>query len=85
MMKKEILLSRISIAVLFTGSGKTHDDVLIAKFESVYTGSGNHGSSMFVFDMEQGLPVLPKWLFFNRVNAHARKGVDISHARLRLK
>ncbi|GAY47174.1 hypothetical protein CUMW_102650 [Citrus unshiu] len=84
MMKKEILLSRISIAVLFTGSGKTHDDVLIAKFESVYTGSGNHGSSMFVFDMEQGLPVLPKWLFFNRVNAHARKGVDISHARLRL-
>ncbi|ESR59333.1 hypothetical protein CICLE_v10014959mg [Citrus x clementina] len=63
---------------------KTHDDVLIAKFESVYTGSGNHGSSMFVFDMEQGLPVLPKWLFFNRVNAHARKGVDISHARLRL-
>ncbi|KDO61303.1 hypothetical protein CISIN_1g008548mg [Citrus sinensis] len=38
----------------------------------------------FVFDMEQGLPVLPKWLFFNRVNAHARKGVDISHARLRL-
>ncbi|KAK9221004.1 hypothetical protein WN944_009428 [Citrus x changshan-huyou] len=83
-MKKEILLSRISIAVLFTGSGKTHDDRLIAKFESVYTGSGNHGSSMFVFNMEQVLPVLPEWLFFNRVNAHARKGVDISHARLLL-
>ena len=83
--------------------------MLIAKFESVYTGSGNHGSSMvshlafciffiycllgpsfllslqFVFNMEQGLPVLPEWLFFNRVNAHAKKGVDISHARLLLK
>jgi hypothetical protein len=27
-------------------SGKNHDDMLLAKFESVYTGSGDHGSSM---------------------------------------
>lgn len=27
-------------------SGKSHDDTLIAKFETVYTGSGDHGSSM---------------------------------------
>lgn len=27
-------------------SGKTHDDTLLAKFESVYTGAGDHGSSM---------------------------------------
>lgn len=67
-----------------TGSGKTNDDILIAKFESVYTGSGNHGSSMFVFNMEQGLPVLPEWFFFNRVNARAREGVDIGPACLLL-
>lgn len=27
-------------------SGKTHDDTLLAKFESIYTGSGDHGSTM---------------------------------------
>ncbi|KAI8526234.1 hypothetical protein RHMOL_Rhmol13G0292800 [Rhododendron molle] len=60
-----------------TASGNTHDDTLLAKFESVYTGSGDPGSSMFVFNMEQGLPILPEWLFFNRLNARARKGLDI--------
>ncbi|KAG6787671.1 hypothetical protein POTOM_003714 [Populus tomentosa] len=63
-----------------TASGKTHDDMLLAKFESVYTGSGDHGSSMFVFNMEQGLPLWPEWLFFNRVNARARKGAQIGPA-----
>ncbi|KAK6937114.1 Bacterial surface antigen (D15) [Dillenia turbinata] len=59
-----------------TASGKTHDDMLLAKFEGVYTGSGDHGSSVLVFSVEQGLPVLPEWLSFNRVNARARKGVE---------
>ncbi|PSR90204.1 Outer envelope protein [Actinidia chinensis var. chinensis] len=67
-----------------TASGNTHDDTLLAKFEGVYTGSGDPGSSMFVFNMEQGLPVLPEWLFFNRVNARARKGLDIGPARFLL-
>lgn len=67
-----------------TASGNTHDDTLLAKFECVYTGSGDPGSSMFVFNMEQGLPVLPEWLFFNRVNARARKGLDIGPARFLL-
>ncbi|EOY32604.1 hypothetical protein QUC31_019351 [Theobroma cacao] len=67
-----------------TASGKPYDDMLLAKFESVYTGSGDQGSSMFAFNMEQGLPVMPEWLFFNRVNARARKGVEIGPARLLL-
>ncbi|KAK4608360.1 hypothetical protein RGQ29_001964 [Quercus rubra] len=67
-----------------TASGKIHDDMLLAKFESVYTGSGDHGSSMFAVSMEQGLPVLSEWLSFNRVNARARKGVEIGPARLLL-
>ncbi|XP_062171655.1 outer envelope protein 80, chloroplastic-like isoform X2 [Alnus glutinosa] len=67
-----------------TASGKVHDDMLLAKFESVYTGSGDQGSSMFVVNMEQGLPVLPEWLSFNRVNARARKGVEIGPSRFLL-
>ncbi|CAN8252362.1 unnamed protein product [Cochlearia groenlandica] len=64
-----------------TASGKSHDDTLLAKFESIYTGSGEHGSTMFAFNMEQGLHVLPEWLFFNRVNARTRKGINIGPAR----
>lgn len=67
-----------------TASGNTSDETLLAKFECVYTGSGDPGSSMVVFNMEQGLPVLPEWLFFNRVNARARKGLDIGPARFLL-
>ncbi|KAM7278291.1 hypothetical protein ACFE04_005425 [Oxalis oulophora] len=63
-----------------TASGRPHDDTLLAKCECVYTGSGDPGSSVFAFNMEQGLPVLPEWLFFNRVNARARKGLDIGPA-----
>ncbi|KAK8550660.1 hypothetical protein V6N12_039356 [Hibiscus sabdariffa] len=67
-----------------TASGKPYDDMLVAKFESVYTGSGDQGSSMFAFNMEQGLPIMPEWLFFNRVNARARKGAEIGPTRLLL-
>ncbi|KHF99154.1 Outer envelope 80, chloroplastic -like protein [Gossypium arboreum] len=67
-----------------TTSGKPYDDMLVAKFESVYPGSGDQGSFMFAFNMEQGLPVIPEWLFFNRVNARARKGVAIGPTRLLL-
>lgn len=84
---------------------------MLAKLETVYTGSGDHGSSMvcselnlvlqfkfnslllimnclilqFVLTMEQGLPLLPEWLSFTRVNARARKGVEIGPARLHLR
>ncbi|KAK5836300.1 hypothetical protein PVK06_012081 [Gossypium arboreum] len=68
-----------------TASGKPYDDMLVAEFECVYTGSGDQGSSMFAFNMEQGLPVMPGWLFFNRVNARARKGVEIGPTRLLLR
>ncbi|KAH1219189.1 hypothetical protein AAZX31_13G322000 [Glycine max] len=67
-----------------TASGNTHDDTLLAKLETVYTGSGDHGSSLFVLNMEKGLPLLPEWLSFTRVNARARKGVEIGPARLHL-
>ncbi|XP_010928864.1 outer envelope protein 80, chloroplastic [Elaeis guineensis] len=67
-----------------TASGNACDDMLIAKLESVYTDSGDHSSSTFVFNMEQGLPVLPEWLCFNRLSARARQGYKIGPARLLL-
>ena len=39
----------------------------------------------FAFNMEQGLPVMPEWLFFNRVNARVRKSVKIGPAHLLLR
>jgi len=39
----------------------------------------------FVLNMEQGLPLLPDWLSFTRVNARARKGVEIGPTRLNLR
>lgn len=35
--------------------------------------------------MEQGIPVLPEWLFFNRVNIRARNDVEIGPARFLLR
>lgn len=67
-----------------TASGNNHDDMLLAKLETVYTGSGDPGSSMFAFNMDQGIPVWPEWLVFNRVNARARKGLVVGPACLRL-
>ncbi|KAG4132301.1 hypothetical protein ERO13_D08G023700v2 [Gossypium hirsutum] len=68
-----------------TASGKLCDDMLLAKVECVYPGSGNKGSSMFIINMEQGLPVLPDWLYFNRVNARASKSVKLGPACLLLR
>lgn len=65
-----------------TASGNILDNMLLAKGECVYT--GDRGSSMMVFSMEQGLPILPEWLCFNRVNARARTGVDVGLANLLL-
>ncbi|XP_031114447.1 outer envelope protein 80, chloroplastic [Ipomoea triloba] len=65
-----------------TASGNTHDDMLLAKLETMYTGSGDSGSSMLVFNMDQGIPVLPEWLVFSRVNARALKGLAVGPVRL---
>ncbi|KAH9301791.1 hypothetical protein KI387_013374, partial [Taxus chinensis] len=64
-----------------TFSGKDYDDMLLAKLETVYADSRDQGSTMLVFNMEQGLPVFPDWLFFNRVNVRARHGMCIGPAR----
>lgn len=62
-------------------SGKDHDDMVFAKMETVYADSRDQGSSMLVFNMEQGLPLLPDWLVFTRVNVRGRQGIRIGPAR----
>ncbi|XP_024984931.1 outer envelope protein 80, chloroplastic [Cynara cardunculus var. scolymus] len=67
-----------------TASGNIHDDMVLGKLESVYTGSSDPSSSMLVVNMEQGLPVWSDWLVFNRVTSRARKGLVIGPACLNL-
>ncbi|CAI5529683.1 unnamed protein product [Closterium sp. Naga37s-1] len=65
-----------------TFSGRASDDMLIAKLETVYTDSGDNASSQLVLSTEQAIPIAPDWLCFNRINARARNGFRIAHARL---
>ncbi|XP_071677947.1 outer envelope protein 80, chloroplastic [Lolium perenne] len=67
-----------------TVSGDPYDYTLLAKLGGVYRDSGDHSSTMFVFNAEQGLPILPQWLRFNRVTAHLKQGYEIGPARLML-
>ncbi|KAK8916055.1 hypothetical protein KSP39_PZI023064 [Platanthera zijinensis] len=67
-----------------TASGNGYDQMLISKFEGVYTDSKDYGSSLFSFNMEQGLPVHSEWLCFNRVSARARQGLDVGPLRFLL-
>ncbi|XP_047076562.1 outer envelope protein 80, chloroplastic-like [Lolium rigidum] len=65
-----------------TVSGNPYDYTLLAKLGGVYRDSGDHSSTMFVFNAEQGLPILPQWLRFNRVTSHLKQGYEIGPARL---
>ncbi|GBG89700.1 hypothetical protein CBR_g49553 [Chara braunii] len=64
-----------------TFSRKAYDDMLVAKLETVFTDSGENGSCQLVFNTEQGLPIAPDWLFFNRINVRARQGLRMGPMR----
>ncbi|PKA56547.1 Outer envelope protein 80, chloroplastic [Apostasia shenzhenica] len=64
-----------------TASGNAYDQMLISKLDCVYTGSTDHGSAMFSFNVEQGLPVQSEWLCFNRISARARQGLEVGPLR----
>ncbi|RWW07773.1 hypothetical protein GW17_00028828 [Ensete ventricosum] len=46
---------------------------------------GRRDRGDFVLNMEQGLPFLPEWLYFNRVSGRARQGYELGPARLMLR
>lgn len=65
-----------------TSSGGTYDNMIILKQESQYASANDHSFSRLNFQMEQGLPLLPKWLIFNRFKFVASKGVKYGPALL---
>ncbi|KAJ0020010.1 hypothetical protein Pint_31660 [Pistacia integerrima] len=63
-----------------TCSGSTSDNMLVLKQESRYAKANDHSFSRFSMQIEQGIPVLSKWLIFNRFKFVASKGFKLGPA-----
>ena len=56
-----------------TFSGGVRDTMLLTLLEAVYTGGQDH----FVASIEQGIPVQPSWLNFNRLRLRAERSLPL--------
>ncbi|XP_020572211.1 outer envelope protein 80, chloroplastic [Phalaenopsis equestris] len=65
-----------------TCSGTSHDNMVVLKQESQYAVADDNKFSRLNFQIEQGLPLLSKWLIFNRFKFVASKGVRVGPALL---
>lgn len=63
-----------------TCSGSPHDSMVILKQESRYAKANDHSFFHFSLQIEQGIPVLSKWLIFNKFKFVASKGVKLGPA-----
>ncbi|XP_043692927.1 outer envelope protein 39, chloroplastic isoform X1 [Telopea speciosissima] len=63
-----------------TCSGTSHDSMVVLKQESHYVKANDHSFSQLKLQMEQGIPVLSKWLIFNRFKFVTSKGVKLGPA-----
>ncbi|CAL1403761.1 unnamed protein product [Linum trigynum] len=63
-----------------TCSGSTHDSMVVLKQESRYAKATNDSFSRFSMQIEQGIPVLSKWLIFNKFKFVATKGLKLGPA-----
>lgn len=63
-----------------TCSGSAHDNMVVLKQESRYTKANDCSFTRFSMLIEQGIPVRPKWLIFNRFKFVASKGVKLGPA-----
>ncbi|ESQ45963.1 hypothetical protein EUTSA_v10010440mg [Eutrema salsugineum] len=63
-----------------TCSGNTHDSMVVLKQESRFAKANDQGLSHFSMQIEQGIPVVSKWLIFNRFKFVASKGVRLGPA-----
>ncbi|KAH9699417.1 Outer envelope protein 39 [Citrus sinensis] len=63
-----------------TCSGSNHDSMVVLKQESRYAKANDRSFSRFSMQIEQGIPVLSKWLIFNRFKFVASKGVKLGPA-----
>ncbi|XP_022729097.1 outer envelope protein 80, chloroplastic-like isoform X2 [Durio zibethinus] len=63
-----------------TCSGNAHDSMVVLKQESRYAKANDRSFSRFAMQIEQGIPVLSKWLIFNRFKFVASKGIKLGPA-----
>ncbi|XP_058105295.1 outer envelope protein 39, chloroplastic isoform X3 [Magnolia sinica] len=63
-----------------TCSGNVHDSMVVLKQESSYAIANDHTFSQLNFQIEQGIPLLSKWLIFNRFKFVVSKGVKLGPA-----
>ncbi|KAJ8749916.1 hypothetical protein K2173_013831 [Erythroxylum novogranatense] len=63
-----------------TCSGSTHDNMVVLKQESQYAKANDDSFSRLGIEIEQGIPILSKWLIFNRFKFFATKGVKLGPA-----
>ncbi|XP_010541693.1 PREDICTED: outer envelope protein 80, chloroplastic isoform X2 [Tarenaya hassleriana] len=63
-----------------TCSGNSHDSMVVLKQESRFAKANDQGLSHFSMQIEQGIPVMSKWLIFNRFKFIASKGIKLGPA-----
>ncbi|XP_010685451.1 outer envelope protein 39, chloroplastic [Beta vulgaris subsp. vulgaris] len=63
-----------------TCSGGSHDSMVVLKQETRYARANDNCFSRFSLQIEQGIPVLSKWLVFNRFKFAGTKGIKLGPA-----
>ncbi|CAI9105790.1 OLC1v1004803C2 [Oldenlandia corymbosa var. corymbosa] len=63
-----------------TCSGGYHDSMVVIKQESRFAKANERSFTRFTLQIEQGIPLLSKWLIFNRFKFNASKGVRLGPA-----
>ncbi|KAL3620245.1 Outer envelope protein 39, chloroplastic [Castilleja foliolosa] len=63
-----------------TCSGGYQDSMVVLKQESRYAKANDRSFTRFSLQIEQGIPILSKWLIFNRFKFAASKGIKLGPA-----
>lgn len=63
-----------------TCSGGYHDSMVVLKQESRFAKATDRSFTRFSLQIEQGIPILSKWLIFNRFKFGASKGIRLGPA-----
>ncbi|KAL4620189.1 hypothetical protein ACB092_06G135400 [Castanea dentata] len=63
-----------------TCSGSSHDNMVVLRQESRYAKANDHSFCHLSLQIGQGIPVLSKWLIFNRFKFIASKGLKLGPA-----
>ncbi|XP_075520048.1 outer envelope protein 39, chloroplastic-like isoform X3 [Primulina tabacum] len=63
-----------------TCSGGDHDSMVVLKQESRFAKANDRSFTQFSLQIEQGVPILSKWMIFNRFKFAASKGIRLGPA-----